>query len=262
MKFCSLSSGSSGNCEYIEHNDTRILIDAGLSGKKIKSLLEDINVDIDTIDALFVTHEHIDHVKGVGVLARRHNFKVFANRNTFFNMLGTTKDINEENVHFFENEQGFDFKDIHIEPINSFHDCSKGSVFTFSADDKKISLVTDTGYIDYKILEKMENSDLYFIESNHDKDMLLQGNYPWSLKQRILSSKGHLSNDDAANIMSLLLKRKKEIIMLAHLSKDNNLPSLATRTIRDGLLNKNINEGTDYILEVAPREKTSTIYTL
>ena len=92
--------------------------------------------------------------------------------------------------------------------------------------------------------------------------MLLQGNYPWSLKQRILSSKGHLSNDDAANIMSLLLKRKKEIIMLAHLSKDNNLPSLATRTIRDGLLNKNINEGTDYILEVAPREKTSTIYTL
>lgn len=262
MKFCSLSSGSSGNCEYIEHKDTRILIDAGLSGKKIESLLESIDVNIKSIDAIFVTHEHIDHVKGVGVLARRHNLKVLANQNTFYNMLNTTKDIESENVFFFENEKGFDFKDIHIEPINSFHDCSKGSCFTFSADNKKISLVTDTGFVDTNIMEKINESDLYFLEANHDKDMLMQGSYPWSLKQRILSNRGHLSNEAASNILSQLLKRKKEIVMLAHLSQDNNLPYLATRTVRDMLLNKNIQEGTDYILEVARRECASEIYTL
>lgn len=262
MKFCSLASGSSGNCQFIEHNDTRIIVDAGLSGKKIKDLLDSIDVDIDTIDGIFVTHEHIDHIKGVGVISRRHNLDVFTNRNTYFNMINTTKEIKEDKIHFFENEKPFDFKDIHIEPMNSFHDCSKGSVFTFSGDNKKISVVTDTGYIDDNILTHMEDSDLFYIEANHDKEMLIEGFYPWSLKERIMSSRGHLSNNDCANILKLLLKRQKEVVMLAHLSKDNNTPTLATRTIRNELACKNINEGTDYILEVAKREGASEIYKL
>lgn len=261
MKFCSLASGSSGNCEYIEYKDTKILVDAGLSGKKVESLLDSIDVDIKSIDAIFVTHEHLDHIKGVGVLARRHNLKVFTNRNTFHKMLPTTKEINSENIFFFENERSFQFKDINVQPINSFHDCSKGSCFTFTGNEK-ISIVTDTGFVDQNIMEKIQDSSLYFIEANHDEDMLLQGNYPWHLKQRILSNRGHLSNNSTSNLLQQLLTKNKEIVMLSHLSKDNNLPSLATRTVRDGLLNKNIKEGTDYILEVAPREVASEIYTL
>lgn len=263
MKFCSLSSGSSGNCEYIEHNDTKILVDAGLSGKKVESLLDSIDVDIKTIDAIFVTHEHLDHIKGVGVLARRHNLKVFANQQTFNRMLPKTKEINSENVFFFENDKSFKFKDIYVEPLSTFHDCVKGTGFTFTDDNnKKVSLLTDTGFVDLNIMEKISNSDLYFLETNHDEDMLLQGSYPWSLKQRILSNRGHLSNVSASNLLNQLVTRKKEIVMLAHLSQDNNLPSLAARTVRESLLNKNINEGTDYILEVAQREIASEIYTL
>lgn len=261
MKFCSLASGSSGNCEYIEYKNTRILVDAGLSGKKVESLLDSIDVDIKSIDAIFVTHEHLDHIKGVGVLARRHNLKVFSNENTFHNMLSTTKEINSENVFFFENERPFQFKDIYIEPMNTFHDCSKGSCFTFTGN-KKISLVTDTGFVDQSIMEKIKDSSLYYLEANHDKDMLLQGSYPWHLKQRILSNRGHLSNENASNLLKELITKNKEIVMLSHLSKDNNIPKLATRTVRDALLNKNIKEGTDYILEVAPREEASEIYTL
>lgn len=261
MKFCSLASGSSGNCEYIEYKDTKILIDAGLSGKKVENLLDSINVDIKSIDAIFVTHEHIDHVKGVGVLARRHKLKVFTNEDTFNSMIPTTKEIDPNNVFFFENEKPFQYKDLYIEPINSFHDCSKGSCFTITGN-KKISLVTDTGFVDQNIMEKISDSDLYFIEANHDKEMLLSGSYPWSLKQRILSNHGHLSNENTSNMLQKLLKRNKEIVMLSHLSEDNNLPSVASRTVRNSLLNKNINEGTDYILEVAKRECASTIYEL
>lgn len=261
MKFCSLASGSSGNCEYIEYKDTKILIDAGLSGKKVENLLDSINVDIKSIDAIFVTHEHIDHIKGVGVLARRHDLKVFTNRETFNSMIPTTKEIDTKNVFFFENEKPFYFKDLYIEPVSSFHDCSKGSCFTITGN-KKISLVTDTGFVDQNIMEKIDNSNLYFIEANHDKDLLLSGNYPWHLKQRILSNHGHLSNESASNMLQKLLKRDKEIVILSHLSADNNLPSIATRTVRNNLLNKNIKEGTDYILEVAKRECASNIYNL
>lgn len=261
MKFCSLSSGSNGNCEYIEYKNTKILIDAGLSGKKIEGLLKSIDVDISEIDAIFVTHEHLDHIKGVGVLSRRHDLKVFATSETFHNMLPTIKDIKTENSFLFENSKPFYFKDLYIDPINSFHDCENGTCFSVTGD-KKVSVVTDTGWLSTELLEKMENSSLYYIEANHDYDMLINGSYPWSLKQRIISNRGHLSNINAAEALQKLINKKREIVMLSHLSNDNNLPRLATRTVRDFLSNKNILEGTDYILEVSPREEASIVHEL
>lgn len=261
MIFCSLSSGSNGNCQYIEYKNTKILIDAGHSGKKIESLLSSIQVDIKDIDALFVTHEHLDHSKGIGVLSRRHNIKVFSTAETFQAMLPITKEIKGENIYFFENNRPFYFKDLYIDPMESSHDCINGTCFSIIGN-KKISIITDTGWVNNNMLEKIQNSSIYFLEANHDKDMLLQGKYPWSLKQRILSNQGHLSNDSAAEVLNKLLKKEREIVMLSHLSSDNNLPTLASRTIRDGLLNNNIKEGTDYILEISPRESASNIYKL
>lgn len=261
MKFCSLSSSSSGNCQYLEYNNTKILIDAGKSGKQIEKLLDSIDVDIKDIDAIFLTHEHLDHVKGAGVLSRRHNLKVFTTQESYQAMQKITKDIKSENLYFFENDRSFTFKDLYIEPIKSFHDCVDGSCYNIIGD-KKISLVTDTGIVDQNILEKMKDSNLYYIEANHDKDMLINGIYPWSTKQRIMSNFGHLSNDNAAEILKRLLNKKNEIVMLAHLSKDNNDPKLAARTIRDSLDENNIKEGIDYIMEVSPKDATSKMYEL
>ncbi|RVU55651.1 MBL fold metallo-hydrolase [Anaerosphaera multitolerans] len=261
MKFCSLASGSSGNCEYIEYKNTKILIDAGLSGKKIEELLNSIDVKASEIDAIFVTHEHIDHIKGVGVLSRRYGTKVFATPETFNRMLPTTKEIKTENSFFFENSKPFHFKDLFVEPISSFHDCANGTCFSITGS-KKVSIVTDTGWISSEMLEKMANSALYYIEANHDYEMLINGSYPWSLKQRISSNRGHLSNENTAEILQKLITRRKEVVMLSHLSRDNNLPMLATRTVRDFLSNKNILEGTDYILEVSPREEASKVHRL
>lgn len=261
MIFCSLSSGSNGNCQYIEYRNTKILIDAGHSGKKINELLDSINVNPNDIDAIFVTHEHIDHAKGVGVLSRRHNLKVFATEDTFRAMLPITKEIKSENAFIFENGRGFQFKDLYINPINSFHDCANGSCFTIQGD-KKISVMTDTGWVTNEMIESISQSDLYYLEANHDYEMLMNGFYPWNLKKRISSNRGHLSNDRAAEVLTKILNKKKEIVMLSHLSSDNNMPLIATRTVRDALANKNILEGTDYILEVSPRENASTIHKL
>lgn len=261
MKFCSLASGSSGNCQYIEYKNTRILIDAGLSGKKIEEQLNNIEVDPSTIDAIFVTHEHIDHIKGVGILSRRYHIKVFSNQETLQAMLPTVKKLNSEKIFLFENEKPFLFQDLHISPISTFHDCRKGCGFVIRGN-QKISLLTDTGWINTEAMEAIADSALYYLESNHDYEMLMNGPYSWALKQRILSTHGHLSNENAGEVLAKVLKRQKEIVLLGHLSGDNNLPRLAARTVRDALANKNIMEGTDYIMEVAPRHSISSVYEL
>ncbi|WP_353094672.1 MBL fold metallo-hydrolase [Tissierella praeacuta] len=262
VKFCSLSSGSSGNCQYIETENTRILIDAGFSGKRIEELLSSIGVSPCALDGILVTHEHIDHVRGVGVFSRRYDLPIYANGNTWMGMEKTIGKIQEKNIKVFTSEEHFDIKDIGVYPVNIFHDALEPVGYIFFYNEIKISIITDTGKVNDSMKSKMKDSNLYLLESNHDIDMLKNGSYPWPLKQRILSSSGHLSNDDAGATLGEIIRGKEEIVLLGHLSRDNNTPDLAYKTVRNLLLNQGIDANKDIKLDLTYRDKATKVYNL
>lgn len=261
IKFCSLSSGSTGNCQYIETKNTRILVDGGFSGKKIESLLSSIGVCPSSLDGILVTHEHIDHVKGVGVFSRRYNLPIFANSNTWKGMEGTIGKIKGENIKTFVTGDYFDIKDISINPIKVFHDALEPVGFVLYINKVKISIITDTGLINEDIKDKIKDSSLYFMESNHDIEMLKEGSYPWALKQRILSPNGHLSNDDAGKALGQVISGKGEIILLAHLSQDNNTPYLAAETVKHIIAKQGI-DMKDIKLNLTYKDRATIVYNL
>lgn len=260
IKFCSLSSGSSGNCQYIETDSSKIIVDSGFSGKRTKELLNSIDVDPKDLDAILVTHEHLDHIKGVGVLSRRYDLPIYANGQTWSGMETKIGDIKEKNIKIFSTEKFFDLKDLSIYPITTFHDANEPVGYILFYKGVKISIITDTGFISKNIVEKVKDSDLYFLESNHDEFMLKEGLYPWHLKRRILSSKGHLSNEDAGNTLTRLLKGEGEKVILAHLSKDNNVPELAMDTVTDILTKEGLDVKKDIDLGLSFRDKTTCVY--
>lgn len=262
IKFCSLSSGSSGNCQYIEANNTRILIDAGFSGKRIETLLGSIDVCAKTIDAIFVTHEHIDHCKGVGVLSRRYDIPIYANKDTFMGMEKIIGILKEENIKVFNTGENLTFKDLEIHPFSTFHDALDPVGYSVYYKDKKISIITDTGRVNSEIIEKIKGSNLYLLESNHDVEMLKFGSYPYYLKQRIMSSQGHLSNDDAATVLCDILTREKEIVLLCHLSQDNNAPCLAIQTVTNTLKDKGIDVLKDIKLGLSHRDRATEVFSI
>ncbi len=262
IKFCSLSSGSDGNCQYIETGKSRILIDAGFSGKKIEGLLSSIGVCPTTLDGIFVTHEHIDHSRGVGVLSRRYDLPIFANNNTWIGMNSIVGKISEKNTQIFNTDDYLDIKDITINPILVSHDALEPVGYIIFYKNVKISIITDTGWVKDSIIGKIKDSNLYLMESNHDVDMLKKGSYPWSLKQRILSKHGHLSNDDAADVLGNVLSGNGETVLLAHLSQDNNRPDLAYNTVRNSIMGLGLDVDNDMCLELSFRGKATKIYTL
>ena len=262
IKFCSLSSGSNGNCQYIETNSSKIIIDAGFSGKSIEALMASVGINPSSIDAIFVTHEHIDHSKGVGVFSRRYNIPVYANSGTWVAMESTIGKIKEENIKIYKSEEHFEFRDLTIYPVGVFHDAADPVGYIIYYKNKKISVVTDTGWVNNNIIEKIKNSNLYLIESNHDIKMLKEGSYPWPLKQRILSTRGHLSNDDCGRILGNVLTGTGEIVLLGHLSQDNNIPDLALETVKGSIENQGINIYKDIVLCVTHRDSATEVYDL
>lgn len=262
IKFCSLSSGSSGNCQYIETEKARILIDAGFSGKKVEALLGSIDVDPSTIDGILVTHEHIDHTSGVGVLSRRYDIPIYANANTWLGMNPTIKTIKEKNTKIFTTNGNFDIKDIGIHPISVFHDALEPVGYVIFHGKYKLSIITDTGRINDTIRNEIKDSNLYFMESNHDVQMLSQGSYPLHLKKRIMSTHGHLSNDDAGLIMGDVLSGNGEIVLLGHLSQDNNIPELAYETVRKGIISQGIDADNDITLNISYRDRSTCLFNI
>lgn len=262
IKFCSLSSGSSGNCQYIETSGSRILIDAGFSGKRVEELLSSIDVCPTTIDGIFVTHEHIDHVRGVGVLSRRFDIPIYANANTWVGMEKNIGKIKEKNIKIFTSEEDLEMQDMTIYPIGVFHDALEPVGYIISYKNNKISVITDTGWVNDNIMEKIKGSDLYFMESNHDEFMLKEGLYPWYLKRRIMSEKGHLSNEDAGKILGEVLTGNNEIVLLGHLSKDNNVPELALDTVRKSIGDQGIDVDKYMRLELSHRDKTTEVFSI
>lgn len=262
IKFCSLSSGSSGNCQYIETDRTKILIDSGLSGKKIESLLLSIDVNPNEIDYILVTHEHIDHVKGVGVLSRRYDIPIFANEKTWISMGRLIGNIDDKNIRIIQSEKPFELDDLGIYPFNIFHDAAEPVGYSFYYKRTKISIMTDTGWVNDNMKNAIKGSSLYLIESNHDIQMLKEGSYPWPLKQRILGTKGHLSNKDAARILTEVLTGNGEIVLLGHLSKENNKPKLAYETVREHIEEYGFSVQKNITLDLTYRDKAGKVYIL
>lgn len=262
IKFCSLSSGSSGNCQYIETENAKIIIDAGFSGKRLEYLLSSVGVNPSEIDGILVSHEHIDHSLGVGILSRRYDIPIYANNKTWIGMEPIIKAIKEKNTKVFTSDGNFSIKDIGVHPISVYHDALEPVGFIIFNGNHKLSIVTDTGWIDDRIRNEIKNSQLYYMESNHDLRMLREGSYPWPLKQRIMSSHGHLSNDDAGLILGDVLSGNGEIVLLGHLSQDNNLPELAYNTVREGILSQGIDVDNDVYLNVSYRDRATETFIL
>ncbi len=262
FKFCSLSSGSTGNCQYVETNNMRVLVDAGLSGKKTQELLASIDVDPATIDCILVTHEHMDHVKGAGILSRRFNIPIYANQSTWVSMESGLGKIKDENIKIFDTGCDFELGDLGILPFKVSHDCSEPVGYSFYNKSKKISILTDTGCIDSDIKKTIMNSNLLMIESNHDKNMLKMGSYPWFLKQRVSGEFGHLSNEDAGKLIAEVLSGNNENILLGHLSKENNFPELAYQTVANILNENGVDISCDVSLDLTFRDKATRVYNI
>lgn len=242
FRFCSLYSGSTGNSLFIETNDTKILVDTGESCKKITEALSNIDVSIDSINAIIVTHEHIDHVKGLGTISKKFNIPVYANSKTWDAMPLQKDKIDESNIRTFNIKESFEIRDLKISPFSIPHDAANPCGFNIYYNDNKISIATDLGHITSNILHNLENSSFILLESNYDPNILKCSPYPYHLKQRISGPNGHLSNDIAGKTISHLINTGLKQVMLGHLSKENNFPELAYKTVVENLLENNYNE--------------------
>ena len=209
MKFCSLYSGSSGNSIFIASDNTRVLIDAGLAGKKIDEALKHIGEEASSIDGIFITHEHIDHIKGVGVLSRKYDIPIYANDNTWAVMEKNIGKIKEHNIRIMDRRSSIAIKDLEIRSFNIPHDAIAPVGYTVSSGGKNASVVTDFGVFTEEIRDNIIDSDIILLESNHDINMLRMGPYPYNLKLRVLGENGHLSNEDCGNAIVSLIKSDK-----------------------------------------------------
>ena len=249
--FCSLFSSSGGNSTYIGTPSGGILIDIGVSAKRTEAALRDIGVDPDSIGAVFVTHEHIDHISGVRVFASRHKAKVYATEGTLIGMDKAGVFASPVDAYIIPSS-GAEEQGMFVRPFRISHDANEPTGFTVLLESgKKLAIATDTGTVTREMAESLYGSDLVLLESNHDINMLKMGPYPYPLKKRILSDTGHLSNDMCSSFAGELIESGTEKLILGHLSKENNLPALAFETTRSALEEKGFRTDEDFDLRVA-----------
>lgn len=250
-KFCPLYSSSKGNCTYIGTSQGGILIDVGVSAKKTTQALEDIGVSPEQIKAIYITHEHTDHVSGLRVFAGRYGMDVYASNGTAQAMYDMGIVTDKFKLHALD-MNGMETAGMFIKPFRTSHDSAESVGYIVETpDQKKISIATDLGIVTQSIGNAISGSDLVLLESNHDIDMLKRGPYPYYLKQRILSNKGHLSNETCADVAAKLLERGTVRFVLGHLSEKNNFPQLAYETTNAAFKMHGAVEGSDYLLSVA-----------
>ena len=231
LRVCVLGSGSKGNCTYIESPESRILIDAGLSAREIERRLRQIGCLPATLDGVLVSHEHSDHIQGVGALARRYQIPVYANAATWQRArqtVGTVADLRE-----FRTGVTFALKDLVVDPFSLPHDADDPVAFRLSWRRRTMAIVTDLGYSSQLVRERLRGCHLLVLEANHDEAMLKTGPYPWPLKQRIGGKSGHLSNLQSSQLLQDVLHDELEYVVLAHLSEINNHPDLARHTAQE-----------------------------
>lgn len=251
IKFQSIVSGSSGNCIFFCCNNTKILIDCGISGKKITAYLNDMGIDPCEIDKILVTHEHIDHTSGVGIISRKFDIPILASEGTWDGMeIGKIKD---ENMFWFDKNKSFEIGDIKINPFDIPHDAFQPTGYIIEAEGKKFAVATDIGHITDTVEESLTGCDAVILEANYDEHMLLTGPYPQNLKMRISGKNGHLANKDAGTLATYLAKNGTRHIMLGHLSNENNSPEIAFSEVARELDFGGLQVGKDVMLSVAPR---------
>ena len=262
LNFCSLYSGSSGNSLFVETENTKLLIDAGMSCKKIEEALHSIEIDPFSIKALLITHEHSDHIKGMSAISRKYNIPVFATKETFDAMPTQTQKIDPHNMYLFRPSEKFYIDDLEILPFSIPHDAANPCGFNIIKDScHQISIATDVGHMTNPILKHLEGSEFILLESNYDTEVLRCCSYPFKLKSRIASDTGHLSNTMAGKTISYLSKNSNlHTAMLGHLSKESNFPELAYQTVVDELLCNSVENSIN--LSVADRNCPSNFIKL
>jgi phosphoribosyl 1,2-cyclic phosphodiesterase len=261
MKFCPLYSGSSGNCSVISVGGTNVLIDAGMTGKAITGALSAVGIAPEQLNAIVVTHEHSDHIKSIGVLSRKYDIPVYANEKTWKAMSPFIGFVAMPNVRTFVVGQNFYLGDLDITPFHLSHDAADPVGYAFANRGTKIVYMTDTGCVTEQMRELAKGADLMFLEANHDIDMLKSGPYPYPLKRRILSDKGHLSNAASGEVLKKLYPTGVRRVILAHLSRENNTESTAYATVRQSLTDAGIAEK-DFFIAVAHRDRVTGIFEL
>ena len=257
--FSALYSSSSGNCTFIGSGTGGVLIDAGVSAKQTVAALDCIGVDISDIGAIFVTHEHTDHIKGLRALASKYGIDVYASKGTLERLNDTGKLCDKFKCSVIDPD-GVECRGMFIRPFRTSHDCAESVGYTVETpDNRKLSVLTDTGYVSDEMYNAVSGSDLILAESNHDIGMLRNGPYNYNLKRRILSDKGHLSNAACAELVTKLVGEGTTRLILGHLSKENNLPMLAYQTSRAALETSGAEENSDYIMFVAGQNEPRTV---
>ncbi len=258
-RFISLFSSSSGNSTYIGNSKHGILIDIGKSAKQIENKLFSFGIDPNTIDAIFITHSHSDHIQGVKVFASRYGTKVYASQGTL-DELEQQGCINDKFDAFVVPYEGVDLGDMFIKSFRISHDTKEPCGYSASfSDGRRISVVTDTGVVTDEILRAIRGSDLVLLESNYDEGMLRNGPYTYQHKMRILSESGHLSNNDCAELCKTLVNSGTTRFVLGHISTNNNFPELAFETAKAVFNEIGAVEGVDYILSVAKKDGSDLI---
>lgn len=262
MKLCSIASGSSGNCIYVGTDATHLLVDVGISGKKAETGLGSIGKSLKQIDGILITHEHSDHICGLGVISRKEQIPIYATEKTIeaIKKCSSLGKIQEDLFIPIRADESFRIKDITIDPMHTSHDAVDPVAYRMKYEDKKLAIATDLGTYDDYTVECLKGMDYLFLEANHDVNMVQVGPYPYRLKQRILGDKGHLSNAVSGQLLKKLVHEKLQGVVLGHLSRENNIPELAYETVRVELaMGSELYKEYPFPITVAKRDEVSPV---
>lgn len=265
MDFFSVASGSSGNCICLGSDQCHVMIDAGISGKRIEEGMNTYDYTTSDMDGVLITHEHSDHIQGLGVVARKCGLPIYATKGTADAILQSSSvgKIDPSLFHVIEAGKTFFIGNLEIYPMSISHDAADPVAYLVSDGRHRVGVVTDLGYYDADIVSHMEGLDALLLEANHDIHMLQVGAYPYPLKQRILGERGHLSNETSGQLLGQILHDGMQHILLGHLSKENNYDELAYETVRLEIsLGDNPYRGNDFPIEVAKRDRPSSLIRL
>lgn len=265
MDFFSVASGSSGNCICLGSDQCHVMIDAGISGKRIEEGMNTYDYTTSDMDGVLITHEHSDHIQGLGVVARKYGLPIYATKGTADAILQSSSvgKIDPSLFHVIEAGKTFFIGNLEIYPMSISHDAADPVAYLVSDGRHRVGVVTDLGYYDADIVSHMEGLDALLLEANHDIHMLQVGAYPYPLKQRILGERGHLSNETSGQLLGQILHDGMQHILLGHLSKENNYDELAYETVRLEIsLGDNPYRGNDFPIEVAKRDRPSSLIQL